>query len=619
MPEPKRPLKVFLSYASQDKLLVRELSRRLVGEGWIDTWQDEKNLLPGQDWRVKIEEAVEDADVVIIVLSQHSVSKEGHVQKELRYAREIALEKPEDAIFLIPLRLDECEVPRGLRFYQWVDYFGDNKDSSYKALVASLKLRYEQKIKAEEAESLRKEQHERGIAERIAREKAEKDATEKSRLEAEELARQKTAKEKAEREATERVEKERKAKELREKQAHEAREKEKHESKKKEEKPVAVKPKSGSQIAYWFGGFIVLALGIILFSSLNNPLSTPQPTPESAQTQAIATLAQDTAEPSLTAIPKSTSTPASKLTPTFIPGTIVLGGKSINWSGQPITFDNVDSIKELVELQVGVTSEDLQEDNLRISQDGKYIVYILGKAVYTLRTDNGENDLVYQTSNGIDCIDINRDSNIFVTVTHPVSYKKQWWSDLYDKYIETEIKIWKLGDRTLLQTIRYEKNYDCPIVLSPDGTKFAGSLLSRLSSSSYRSYYTSPYSIINIEKLSDKSVLAEIKDIDVFRLVGFSPNNSLLVVRDFDHNVYVWNMDTRTVVKSYSLSDTAIFSQDGQLLAIFQVDGGVKIWKVEDWSLYKEVDSVYPPGDFYAYMDRVASNGKVYIHLLGIP
>lgn len=174
MPEPKRPLKVFISYASQDKPLVRELSSRLVGEGWIDTWQDEKNLLPGQDWRVKIEEAVEEADVVIICLSNQSVTKEGHVQKELRYAREIALEKPEDAVFLIPLRLDDCEVPRGLRFYQWVDYFGEQTEPSYKALVASLKLRYEQKLKIEKAEQLRIEKAEREAAEKAAREKAKK-------------------------------------------------------------------------------------------------------------------------------------------------------------------------------------------------------------------------------------------------------------------------------------------------------------------------------------------------------------------------------------------------------------------------------------------------------------
>ena len=139
MPEEKRPLKVFLSYASQDKPVVRELSRRLVGEGWIDTWFDEKKLLPGQDWRLKIEDAVETSDIVIICLSHNSVTKEGYVQKEIRYAREIALEKPEETIFIIPLRLDGCDVPRGLRFYQWVDYFGEKKDEAYKALLESLK------------------------------------------------------------------------------------------------------------------------------------------------------------------------------------------------------------------------------------------------------------------------------------------------------------------------------------------------------------------------------------------------------------------------------------------------------------------------------------------------
>ncbi len=212
MPESKRPLQVFLSYASQDKPLVRELSRRLVAEGWIDTWQDEKNLLPGQDWRVKIEEAVEEADVVIIVLSQHSVSKEGHVQKELRYAREIALEKPDDAIFLIPLRLDECEVPRGLRFYQWADYFGDKKEETDRALLQSLRLRYDQKLRLEAEEQARQEKI-RLETEKAVREKAEKEAAEKDRLKAEEEEQQKIAKEKADREAAEKFSREKAEKE----------------------------------------------------------------------------------------------------------------------------------------------------------------------------------------------------------------------------------------------------------------------------------------------------------------------------------------------------------------------------------------------------------------------
>lgn len=158
MPEPKRLLKVFLCHASQDKPIVRELYQRLNAEGWIDIWLDEKKLLPGQDWRLNIEEAVETSDIVIICLSSNSVSKEGFVQKELRYAKEISLEKLEDTIFLIPLRIDDCDVPRGVRFYQWADYFGEKRDETYNALLESLKLRYNQKLKIEKEEHDRKEQ-----------------------------------------------------------------------------------------------------------------------------------------------------------------------------------------------------------------------------------------------------------------------------------------------------------------------------------------------------------------------------------------------------------------------------------------------------------------------------
>jgi replicative DNA helicase len=79
-------------------------------------------------------------------LSSNSVSKEGFVQKELRYAREISLEKPEGAIFLIPVRLDECDVPRGLRFIQWTDYFGENREQSYSSLLKIFSKRYQHLI-----------------------------------------------------------------------------------------------------------------------------------------------------------------------------------------------------------------------------------------------------------------------------------------------------------------------------------------------------------------------------------------------------------------------------------------------------------------------------------------
>lgn len=140
MTEPRK-LRVFLCHASQDKPVVRELYQRLLAEGWIDPWLDEEKLLPGQDWDLEIEKSVEVADAVLVCLSTRSVSKEGYIQKELRFVLDIALEKPEGTIFVIPLRMDDCEVPRRLRSLQYADYFPENRDSAYNRLIASLKER----------------------------------------------------------------------------------------------------------------------------------------------------------------------------------------------------------------------------------------------------------------------------------------------------------------------------------------------------------------------------------------------------------------------------------------------------------------------------------------------
>lgn len=200
MPPTLRQLRVFLCHASQDKFIVRELQQRFADEGWIDPWLDEKKLHPGEEWRMSIEEAVERSDLVVICLSDNSVNKEGFIQKELRYAREIALEKPEGTIFLIPLRLDDCEVPRGLRFFQWTDFFGEKKEQNYNELLESFSIRRLQVIRREE-EMARKEAEE--LEKREKEEQERREEVVRIKLEKEELAR-KQAEEKAREEAEER-------------------------------------------------------------------------------------------------------------------------------------------------------------------------------------------------------------------------------------------------------------------------------------------------------------------------------------------------------------------------------------------------------------------------------
>src|SRR5271157_236917 len=134
---PDRPLRLFLCHSSGDKPAVRDLYRRLKGDGFAP-WLDEEELLPGQDWQQEIPAAVRACDVVIIFLSQRSVGKEGYLQREIRDALYVAEEKPEGTIFIIPVKLEEVEVPKRLSQWQWANLF---QEGGYQRLVRALNLR----------------------------------------------------------------------------------------------------------------------------------------------------------------------------------------------------------------------------------------------------------------------------------------------------------------------------------------------------------------------------------------------------------------------------------------------------------------------------------------------
>jgi formylglycine-generating enzyme required for sulfatase activity len=134
-----RKLKVFLCHSKDDKPKVRELYRRLVADGF-DAWLDEEKLMPGQDWDLEIRKAVRESDVVVVCLSNSSTTKAGYVQKEIRFALDVADEQPEGGVFIIPAKLEECQAPMRLSKWQWVNLFEEN---GYKRLLKSLDIRAE--------------------------------------------------------------------------------------------------------------------------------------------------------------------------------------------------------------------------------------------------------------------------------------------------------------------------------------------------------------------------------------------------------------------------------------------------------------------------------------------
>ena len=136
-----RPLRVFLCHSSNDKPAVRELYQKLRAEAWIQPWLDEEELYPGQDWNMEIEKAVESADAIIVCLTKNSINKEGYVQRELRIVLDFADYKPEGTIYILPVRLEECEPPRRLRPWQYADYFEGKREHAFQRLLVSLKRR----------------------------------------------------------------------------------------------------------------------------------------------------------------------------------------------------------------------------------------------------------------------------------------------------------------------------------------------------------------------------------------------------------------------------------------------------------------------------------------------
>jgi hypothetical protein len=134
---PSRLLRVFLCHSSTDKPAVRQLYQKLCTDGF-DPWLDEEKILPGHQRRDEIVRAIRESEVVIVCLSQDSITKTGFVQREIKYALDIALEQPEGTIFLIPLKLQECNVPESLGKWHWVNLFEEN---GYERLKRALRFR----------------------------------------------------------------------------------------------------------------------------------------------------------------------------------------------------------------------------------------------------------------------------------------------------------------------------------------------------------------------------------------------------------------------------------------------------------------------------------------------
>jgi len=124
---------VFISYAAKDRGRVLGLVKRLQDAG-VTVWIDQAGIDVATMWSQEIVSAIRGCKVMLLSISPHSTESE-NVVKELALASE--RKKP-----IIPVYLERADIPETMEYQlagiQRVEYFANNEDAAFKAMVRSL-------------------------------------------------------------------------------------------------------------------------------------------------------------------------------------------------------------------------------------------------------------------------------------------------------------------------------------------------------------------------------------------------------------------------------------------------------------------------------------------------
>ncbi len=112
---------IFISYPIEDEVYAKDLYKKL-SEAGFKPWMFSEDLMPGESTLSGPEKALRQSDFFLAVITQATTSRPGYFVNEYRIAKEIWKERGE-GIFIIPVRIERCEVPQTLKEFQTVDIF----------------------------------------------------------------------------------------------------------------------------------------------------------------------------------------------------------------------------------------------------------------------------------------------------------------------------------------------------------------------------------------------------------------------------------------------------------------------------------------------------------------
>ena len=139
---------VFISYSRVDSTFATRLAMQLVkhrANVWIDQWE----LHVGDSLISKIQEAIQGASALIVILSKASVESEW-CKKELNSG--LIRELDEKRVVILPVLMEECTVPLFLREKKYADFRTDFDGGLRSVLEAIARVTSDTLIRTESPE-----------------------------------------------------------------------------------------------------------------------------------------------------------------------------------------------------------------------------------------------------------------------------------------------------------------------------------------------------------------------------------------------------------------------------------------------------------------------------------
>ena len=146
---------IFLSYSSKDIEFVRRLRNDLVENGF-NAWMDKTHIPGGHHWDDTVEEALENSELLILLISPNSV-KSSFVRDEMDYALDKAHPIPQ-----IPVMYKKTKLPLTWRRLQYIELNEKNYQKNFPVLVQQIKAHLgKDKVTQKEEEDISDLPHEK--------------------------------------------------------------------------------------------------------------------------------------------------------------------------------------------------------------------------------------------------------------------------------------------------------------------------------------------------------------------------------------------------------------------------------------------------------------------------